>query len=560
MSRKILIMVLSVPLAVSVSSGILFAHGFGGGGFGGGGFGGGGGGFRGGYGGFRGGYGGKGYGGMSSFSRTPSFSSARSFEGARGYGSGAGYATRGVSEGMYGGRLEYGSRAGSYTTARGGTIDYGAAGAGARGPGGAAAGRGVYGAQATTAGGRTFTDVGRAGAAVGPRGNAIAGGSNLAVASGPRGTAAAGRSYGAAAFRPYGYNAYGAYHSGWVHGYWNGHDAAAWGWRSPYWGAWGMGLGWGLASWGFGSSLYGMGYMPYANPYYDAGPVTAGAAPYDYSQPIDTSAPPAADSVTDPATALFDAGRASFHQGNYSEALNKTDEALSKLPGDTTLHEFRALCLFALARYGEAAGTLYAVLSVGPGWDWTTLISLYPNVEVYTTQLRALEEYCKIHTDSVAGRFVLAYHYLTQGHTDAAVMMLKGVIQLKPADSLSAKLLRQLDAPKEPAASSAEPAPSVADTTPPEGASIAGTWNASPSADTSIALTIQPGGPFTWQVAQKGRKQEFTGSSTYGNGILTLAQEKGPVLVGNITWKGANQMTFRIVGDGPEDPGLSFSK
>ena len=53
--------------------------------------------------------------------------------------------------------------------------------------------------------------------------------------------------------------------------------------------------------------------------------------------------------------------------------LQKTDEALAKLPNDTTLHEFRGLCLFALGRYDEAAATVYAVLSVGPGWDWTTL-------------------------------------------------------------------------------------------------------------------------------------------------------------------------------------------
>jgi hypothetical protein len=33
------------------------------------------------------------------------------------------------------------------------------------------------------------------------------------------------------------------------------------------------------------------------------------------------------------------------------------------------------------------------VLSVGPGWDWTTLIGLYPSIDVYTTQLRALEDF-----------------------------------------------------------------------------------------------------------------------------------------------------------------------
>ncbi len=487
MTRKLWIAVLIASLTIVLPRHDVSAHGFGGGG-GRGGFGGGGG-MRGGFGGYggggfggmRGGYGGMrgGYGGMSSFSRTPSFSSyGRS-------GSGMSYGSRGVSEGMYGGRIDYGSRSGSYNTARGGTINYGAAGYGARGPGGGAAGRGVYGVEGTTAGGRSFADVGRAGGAVGPGGNAVAGRANLGAVSGPRGTAVAGsrgfaaagtggaavagRSYGAAGYHPYGYSNYGAYHSGWVHGYWNGHNNAIWGWRGPYWGGggwggmgWGfgmgmglgMGLGWGLPFWGYGSALYGMGYMPYYNPYYyGAGTVVVDqpimAVPYDYSQPIDTMSAAASESVTNPAMALFDAARASFHEGNYADALQKTNEALTKLPNDTTLHEFRALCLFALGRYDEAAATLYAVLSVGPGWDWTTLISLYPGVDIYTNQLRALEEYCTVHRDSATGRFVLAYLYLTAGQTDPAVDILKQVVALKPNDSLSARLLRQLDPSQE---------------------------------------------------------------------------------------------------------------
>jgi tetratricopeptide (TPR) repeat protein len=626
MTHKLWITVLIASLTIVLPRQDVSAHGFGGGGgrggFGGGGFGGGGmrGGFGGGgFGGMRGGYGGYGgmrggYGGMSSFSRTPSFSSYGH------YGSGMSYGSRGVSEGMSGGRIEYGSRSGSYTTARGGTINYGAAGYGARGAGGGAAGRGVYGVDGTTAGGRSFADIGRAGGAVGPGGNAVAGRSNIGAVSGPRGTAVAGsrgfaaggtggvvaggsrgfaaagaggaavagRSYGAAGFHPYGYSNYGAYHSGWVHGYWNGHNNAIWGWRGPYWGGWGwggmgwgfgmglgMGLGWGLPFWGYGSALYGMGYMPYYNPYYyGAGTVVVNqpvmAVPYDYSQPIDTISAPASESVTDQAMALFDAGRASFHEGNYADALRKTNEALTKLPNDTTLHEFRALGLFALERYDEAAATLYAVLSVGPGWDWTTLISLYQSVDIYTNQLRALEEYCTVHRDSATGRFVLAYLYLTAGQTDAAVDILKQVVALKPNDSLSARLLRQLDpsldktASVAPTASTATATSTAAstptDTTPPNGATIAGTWSAQPSADTAIALTIQSGGPFTWEVTQKGQKQQFSGASTYGDGLLTLVQDKGPAMVGRVSWKDESHMTFRIAGDGPEDPGLSFSK
>jgi hypothetical protein len=424
----------------------------------------------------------------------------------------------------------------------------------------------VGGVQVTGPGGRTATEVGGVRGVGGPGGAYVSGG-RAGVATGPRGTVA-GASYGASAFRPNGFNAYGGYHSGWVHGYWNGHDAAAWGWRSPYWG-WGaaglgagLGLGWGLSSWGFGSSLYGMGYLPYANPYYAAPAVadpTVVAAPYDYSQPIDTTSAPAPEATADPAMALFDAGRASFMQGDYAGALRQTDQALSILPNDTTLHEFRALCLFALGRYDEAAATLYAVLSVGPGWDWTTLIGLYPNIDVYTAQQRALEQTVLNNPRGASARFVLAYHYLTQGFTDAAVNQLKHVVELKPTDSLSLKLLRQLDASLDKPAVATAPA-SAGDSTPPAGATITGQWTARPTQATAIEMNLEPGGAFSWQVTQNGQKRQFSGTSTFGDGLLTLVQAQGPPLVGRVSWTDANHMTFRVVGDTPDDPGLSFSK
>src|SRR5262249_34746526 len=152
------------------------------------------------------------------------------------------------------------------------------------------------------------------------------------------------------------------------------------------------------------------------------------------------------------------------------------------------LHEFRALCLFALKRYDEAAGVLYAVLSVGPGWDWSTLIGLYPDVDTYTAQLRALEDDAVAKPRSAPDRFVLAYHYLTQGHNAAAVGVLRQVVALKPDDTLSAKLLNQLSPPAQTATATAAapgavlPVAPPADTTPPAGASLTGTWTAQPSA------------------------------------------------------------------------------
>ena len=254
-------------------------------------------------------------------------------------------------------------------------------------------------------------------------------------------------------------NRYLGYHQGWVHGYWNGHYPGGWGWRGGYgypgygyWGGYGgglgyggfgwglgsglgmglgMGMGYGLSSWLFGPMLYNWGYSNYSNPYYGGGgyggtnTVVQQPIIYDYSQPINATAPPPDESVTNQAMSTFDQAREAFKQGDYNTALNLTDQALRQVPNDPTLHEFRALVLFALGRYDEAAAALYAVLSVGPGWDWSTLISLYNNPETYTQQLRALESYVTQNPKSAAGRFVLAYHYLTEGHAEEAAAQLK---------------------------------------------------------------------------------------------------------------------------------------
>ena len=281
---------------------------------------------------------------------------------------------------------------------------------------------------------------------------------DLGFAAGTGGFHAAGAEgfHGASVARPYGYNAYGGYHSGWVHGYWNGQNSAAWGWRSPYWG-WGAGAGLGRGPGaGLGPVVLGIRVGPLRHGLLALRQSVLRSMPHGgrvlvplrlFAADQHGERPGGSRRSPSPAMTLFDAGRSSFMQGNYAEALQQTDDALAKLPNDTTLHEFRGLCLFALGRYDEAAVPLYAVLSVGPGWDWTTLIGLYPNIDVYTTQQRTLEQYSPTIPTSATARFVLAYHYLTQGHIEAAVKELKQVVALNPGDTLSAKLLRQLDPP-----------------------------------------------------------------------------------------------------------------
>jgi len=383
-------------------------------------------------------------------------------------------------------------------------------------------------------------------------------------------------------------NPYWGSHQGWMHGYWNGHYPGGWGWNNHWggypgywWGGfgWGLGagLGWGLSPWLFGPMLYDWGYASYYNPYYDIAypPAVVASQPlvYDYSQPISAAGQAPDETVMTQATSTFDGAREAFKAGDYAHALDLADQSLKQTPNDPALHEFRALVLFALKRYDEAAAALYAVLSVGPGWDWTTLISLYADPETYTQQLRALEDYCTQNPNSGPARFVLAYQYLTEGFSDAAIRQLKNVVVLQPKDQLSAQLLQQLEQKAQPAAggdlagapsgvgAGATPAAPEPTTRAKQG-NLMGTWTAQPAADNTITLTFQDKGHFVWKVSRQGKDQQFEGTSTYDSGILTMVQQpnNNNVMVGNVAWKDDDHFTFKVLGGGPNDPGLSFAK
>jgi tetratricopeptide (TPR) repeat protein len=339
----------------------------------------------------------------------------------------------------------------------------------------------------------------------------------------------------------------------------------------------GYGGGYGGSGYGYGptgldaGALYAYGYSPYSNPYASSGASGVVATSFDYSQPINTVSAPPEQSTADQALALFGSARDSLKSGDAGAALQQADEALALHADDASLHEFRALCLFALGRFDEAATPLYAVLSSGPGWDWPTLIGLYPNIDVYTSQLQALREHAKANPQSAPSRFVLAYHYLTQGHVDAAAKQLKQVVALKPNDTLSAKLLEQLQPAQQnapgvsptptptptPAAAAAAP---TTNTSMPVGATISGTWTTHPTADSSVALTIEDGGKFHWKLDAKGQTRQFAGAYTFASGVLTLIPENMPAIVGRLNWADPNHMTFRVIGDAPDSQGLSFSK
>lgn len=374
------------------------------------------------------------------------------------------------------------------------------------------------------------------------------------------------------------------YYGGWYHGSWHNNWNEGWYGRPV---GWGWGWGGGFVAGAMLTSPWSWGYMPYYNPYYVAG---AGPTYINYSQPIvstadastatapiqsvvagQTEIPGVAvqsatptDDAKDEAMTLFDTARIAFRKGDYAAAQTQIEQAISKAPTDSVLHEFRALVLFATNDYKGAAAALYAVLSAGPGWDWTTMIALYANADVYTDQVRQLEEYRKANPDVPEARFVLAYHYLTQGHTAAAATELKKAVELNPKDTLSAEILRSIT----PAAAGTPPAPTPDSESPTPAAAakaldparLVGQWSASRSDGSTFSLTLTRDKKFTWQFTQGKQTQKYSGPYTIADNILILKQNDDPAMVFEVTATGDNSYHFKLAGSEAHDPGLDFSR
>jgi tetratricopeptide (TPR) repeat protein len=344
------------------------------------------------------------------------------------------------------------------------------------------------------------------------------------------------------------------------YGWYGGFAGIGYGLGSNYgYGGPGYGYGFGYGNgygWGASSLLYRSGYGSYYNPYY-----ADSYGGYNYAQPILVSS-----TVTALPTNVmsdFDQARQQFKAGQYQEALASTDRAIQAQPNDAVLHEFRALVLFALGNYDQAAGTIHSVLAVGPGWDWTTLVSLYPNVNVYTKQIRALENFTNNNPQSAASRFYLAYLYQTSGQTDAAIRSLREVVAINPKDQGAAAMLQMLQS-KAPEATANAPAPDPTPLNEPNlnPAAIVGAWQATKD-DGRFDVTLNADKTFSWKFTQGQRHEELKGTYTTEGPVLVLATKDQGSMAGKVTLNpaegaAAKEFQFQMVGSNPNDPGLKF--
>lgn len=411
------------------------------------------------------------------------------------------------------------------------------------------------------------------------------------------------------------------YYHPWYHGPWAGH-AWGWGWGyspglsfgfagsgfgigvgsgwgypvyyGPYgrYGYWGRPLGWGFGGWGLGTAVYSSGYYPYYNPYY-----SVAAYPnvvYNYSTPIPVAvqapAGALAANVNNPYASnqpqgnpAFDAARDAFRQGDYLTALSNVDAAIKQSQTDSVMHEFRSLTLFALHDYRQSAAVIHSVLAVGPGWDWTTMSSLYPDPAIYTEQLQTLENYAASNPRAADAHFLLAYHDMIGNQKGAAARELRTVTALMPNDRLARELLTMVQGPPQqaqldpnavpapgsdpfapvsnPPATATNDVPPAPDVPAVDKDQLPGTWNASRGDGSKFRLTMLPDGNFTWKYSAPNQKgDEFSGTYTVDGPVLVLERKDGGALAGTATFQNNDRMNFKMVGGPPEDNGLDFAR
>lgn len=345
----------------------------------------------------------------------------------------------------------------------------------------------------------------------------------------------------------------------WWHGGWyGGHAPGYWSRWDYLWDNYPVAAAVGLTWWGVNSLGSQFGCGDYSNPYYEETAVANYAEPV-VSQPVE---PPSQQGsglpagVSQEAVGKFEQGRAAFLEGDYDKSLRLTDEAVAQMPHDAALHEFRSLVLFALKRYAESAAAIHAVLAVGPGWDWKTLSSLYPNTETYTTHLRALEAFRDKNPKAAEIRFLIGYHYLTCGHTDAAARAFKKAAELQPKDSVAAALVATLS-PRDaqPAQTPTGPAPKSVPSD-----NVAGNWTAAGKGTEKYSMSLRKDGTFTWAFTRGSRKQEVKGVYTLEGNVLAMEPDSGGVMLAELAAKEPDTLHFKMIGGRANDPGLEFQR
>ena len=238
-------------------------------------------------------------------------------------------------------------------------------------------------------------------------------------------------------------------------------------------------------------------------------------------------------------------------------ALAQVDQAIAQVPNDTVLHEFRGLVLFALGRYKEAAAADYAVLSAGPGWDWTTLsapLSERGCLHGATPRLGAVRkiEPGGIGREIPAGRKLPDLRLHRCCRRTAQGQSCNWIPRTSCPPNCSVAFPHRILPSRRYRANRrrlrSRPMRRASWATGPRRVPIAPRSNWPWPAD----------GKFTWALDQKGKPQQFSGTYTVADNLLVLKQGDNPMMVGQVASLASDRFNFKLAGDNPSDPGLTF--
>jgi hypothetical protein len=392
---------------------------------------------------------------------------------------------------------------------------------------------------------------------------------------------------------------HGNYNSYWLRGYWGGGQFG--------WVRWvGREGHWAIARWMLGPMYFSSGYGIYENPFFIV-PKVEIPEYLDYSKPMgfvdDDEIPSTSTAQTEPtpeelkkqgetyneileyrtrspevraSLKAFDAATDAFQAGRYDDALKLTEIAIENNPDDPGLHQFRALVQFAKEDYQGAAATLYAVLSISPGWNWTTQSGLYGDSGAFAQHLKNLEVYHKQHPESGAAAFLRAYHYMTCRHSKAAVKQWENVVKSFPGNPLFSQLLGlaqgcltedEIDEGKVPKPSqTAESDDAVAEAgATPQGNPApfkieVGTWKAQQGKFAVIELQIKPNDQFVWKsTLPDGAVHVIAGRYAASGNVLYLGGGSG-ALLGKAINRSEGGFTFALEGNSRGESALEFTR
>ena len=168
--------------------------------------------------------------------------------------------------------------------------------------------------------------------------------------------------------------------------------------------------------------------------------------------------------------------------------------------------------------------------------------------------------FLKKNSADAAARLVLAYHYITCDHKDAAIAQLEQLVKLKPNDQLAADLLQQLDPeakiPEQPPIT--EPPAAVAKVAKED---LQGTWKAERESGEQYQMSLDDKGKFVWKfTAGDGKSQEVKGVYAIDkDGVLALEMNDEGTLLAQLDVKG-DKMDFYMLGDSQGSEPLKFSR